>query len=134
MNTLHCLRCKTIDLTETEQYPKIRFFLCPNCGRRYALKPGQQLTFRWRHEVTLALYEIIAEPDPVERAPEIARRFALWYSREELDMIVKEIRLELEEPTQRVRDTLGCRASEEELRRYLSAFCECVERLRGTGS
>ena len=79
-------------LQQTEHYPDIRFFLCPNCNRRYALAPGQQLTFRWLHPLTLALQAIIFDAMPIERVPEIARRFAAQYSREELSDIVKEIR------------------------------------------
>ena len=130
MRAFHCLRCKTIVLQETEHYPEIRFFLCPNCSRRYAIKPGQQLTFRWLHPLTLALYDVIPDVNPVERAPNIAQKFAARYSREELAEIVKEIRLELDEPTQQVRETLDCRAPEGELRQYLSSFCDCVDRLQ----
>src|SRR5882757_7648200 len=98
MNVLHCLRCKMIVLQEDEHYPGIRFFLCPNCGRRYAIEPGRGLTFRWLHPVTLALHEVIFDGRPVEQAPKIARKFTEQYSREELAEIVKEIRLELDEP------------------------------------
>lgn len=127
MSKQHCLRCKTVSLVEVEHYKNIRFFECSNCGRGYALKPGKQLTFRWLHPFTLALYDIISNVTPVERAESIAQKFAAQCSREKLVLIVRDIRLELDNPTQRVRDTLDCRASEEELRQYLLAFCECVE-------
>lgn len=130
MSALHCLRCKTTALQEDDHYPEIRFFLCPRCGRRYALEPGRQLTFRWLHPVTLALQAVIFDAEPVPRAPEIAQKFAAQKSRAQLDEIVKEIRLELDDPTQQVRDSLDCRASEEKLRLYLASFCECLDRLR----
>jgi hypothetical protein len=130
MSALHCLRCKTIGLQEAEFHPEIRFFSCPNCGRGYALSPGKQLTFRWLHPVTMALYEVIFDENPIDRAPSVARKFAAQYSRQNLAEILKEIRLELDEPTQQVRDSLDCRASEEELRKYLRSFCEWVDRLQ----
>ncbi len=129
MRKLHCLRCKTVALLGTESCPKIRFFQCPNCGRRYAKQPRRKLTYQWLEAVTLPLYRVIFFAKPVDHAPDVARKFAVWYSRERLEEIVKEIRLELDEPTQRVRDTLDCRAPEGELRRYLSLFCECVDRI-----
>ena len=130
MSKHHCLRCKTVLLRESEHYPDIRFFECPNCNRRYALAPGQQLIFRWLHPVTLALYPVIFDATPVERAGIVAKRLAQQYSGGELALMIKEIRLELDDPTQQVRDTLDSRASEEELRRYLVSFCECLEHLQ----
>lgn len=129
-NGHRCLRCKTVLLVEVEHHPGIRFFDCPNCGRRYALKPHKQLTFRWLHPITLALYGVIFDRAPVERAGSIAQSFVEQKSPEQLDRIVKEIRLELNDPTQQVRDTLSCVASEEELRRYLWAFVGRVEQLQ----
>jgi len=129
MSKLHCFRCKTVVLVETEHYPKIRFFQCPSCSRRYAKQTGRKLTYRWLEAVTLPLYRVIFFVKPVDHASDVARKFAAWYSREQLEGIVTEIRLELDEPTQRVRDTLDCKASEGELRQYLSIFCECVERI-----
>ena len=130
MSEHHCPRCKTVLLGETEQYPKIRFFLCSNCRRRYALEPGKALTLRWGEAVTLPLHEVYAYDAPVKQAVRIAQKFVSQWSTEELDWIVDEIRLELDDPTQQVRDTLDCKASEVDLRRYLFSFCEHVERLR----
>ncbi len=130
MSEHYCPRCKTVLLAETEHYPKIRFFLCSNCSRRYALEPGQALTLRWLEAVTLPLHEVYAYDAPVEHALRIAQKFVSQFSTQELDWIVEEIRLELDDPTQQVRDTLDCKASEADLRQYLSSFCEHVERLR----
>jgi hypothetical protein len=44
-----------------------------------------------------------------------------------LESLAREIRLELDEPTQPVRDILGCRASEGELREFLRAVAGHVE-------
>ena len=79
MSEHYCLRCRTVLLAETEHYHKnersrgIRFFLCSNCGRRYALEAGKALTFRWREAVTFPLNEIYPYDAPVEYA---ARKLA----------------------------------------------------------
>jgi hypothetical protein len=126
-----CLRCKTPSLVESEHHhPDIRFFECPKCERCYALQPGQHLTFRWMHPITLVLYRVIFDAAPVERAGIVAKKFAQYYSREKQISMIEEIRLELADPTQQVRDSLDCRASEEDLREYLRSFCECLEHLR----
>jgi hypothetical protein len=59
-----------------KKVPSPSFFECSNCGRGYALKRGKQLTFRWLHPVTLALYDIISDVTPVERAESIAQKLA----------------------------------------------------------
>jgi transposase-like protein len=126
----YCPRCKTVLLVETEQYPEIRFFICSNCGRRYALEPGKTLTLRWGEAVTLPLHDVYPYDFPVEHAGRIARSFVSQCSAEELDWMVREIRLELDDPTHEVRDTVDCRASEKDVRLYLLSFCEHVERVR----
>ena len=132
MDTLYCLRCKTIALQQIERHPGIRFFSCSECGRHYALEPGKQLTFRWLHPVTLALYAVLFDANPVERASSVAQEFVNQRSMEKLTRMVQEIRLELEEPTQQVRDSLDCVASEADLRTYLAAFCDEIDRLQGS--
>ena len=131
MSEHYCPRCKTVLLAETDRAENIRFFLCSNCSRRYALTAGKALTLRWREAVTLPLHEVYGSDAPVEQAARKAQKFVSHRSPEDLDWIVREIRLELDDPTQQVRDTLDCKASEVDLRQYLFSFCEHVERLRG---
>jgi len=57
--------------------------------------------------------------------------FGEWYSREDLEKIVKEIRLELDDPTQRVRDALDSRASEKDCRRFLASITAHDDSSRG---
>jgi transposase-like protein len=130
MGKQYCPRCKTVLLAETEHYRKIRFFLCSNCSRRYALEPGKALTSRWLEAVILPLHQVYPYEAPIEQAARIAQKFVSQFSTEQLDWIVEEIRLELDDPTQQVRDALNCKASEVVLRQYLFSFCEHVERLR----
>jgi hypothetical protein len=128
MSERRCLRCKKAPLTEVGTFdPRIKFFECPICRRHYALKPGRQLTFRWLHPISLALYGVQSDESPSARAHEAVDAFTKDRSAEQLQLFVREIMLELEEPTQQVRDILDCRASEGELREFLRSFAEGVE-------
>lgn len=130
MGEHYCLRCKTMALTELgPAYPDIRFFECPSCRRHYALKPGKQLTFRWLHPITLPLYDVIFDTEPVNRAGSAAALFVEQKPPEQMQQMVEEIRLELANPTQQLRHIFDCHAPEEELREYLGLFADNVERL-----
>jgi hypothetical protein len=126
----HCLRCKTIALTELGPADlEIRVFECPSCQRHYALRPGKQLTFRWLHPISLPLYAVIFYPAPVSRAVSVATMFVRQMPPDQLQQMIDEIRLELADPTQQIQDILDCRASEQELRDYLRVFADNLERL-----
>jgi hypothetical protein len=115
-----CLRCKTVPLTVLPgSCSEIAFFGCPECERHHALLPGKQLTFRWLHPISLVLYSVQFDESPAGREEEIARSLIRSRPVEHLEYIVREIRLELEEPTQQVRDILDCRGSESDLRAFL---------------
>src|SRR5262245_23658617 len=130
MSEQHCLRCKTVTLTEVGPVrPDIRFFECRRCRRQYALEPSKQLTFRWLHPITLALYGVIVDADPVARAVSAATMFIEQQTPEQSQQMIDEIRLELADPTQQIRDTLDCRASEEKLREFLRVFADNLEQL-----
>jgi hypothetical protein len=132
MNERFCVRCKTVALVELEPHdPRITFFECPGCRRHYALRPGKQLTFRWLHPISLALYGVISDQAPTERVADILSSFVEQRHPEELEEFVREIKIELNEPTQQVRDILDCRAPEQELRDYLRLLCGHLERYLG---
>lgn len=122
-----CLRCKTVPLTELgSPGGGIAFFECPECQRHYALQRGKQLTFRWMHPISLVLYDVqFDESPPAGRAEEVADAF-IRSRPEHLEYILREIRLELEEPTQQVRDILDCRGSESELRTFLRSVADRI--------
>jgi transposase-like protein len=115
----HCLRCKTAALVAVPSPDSISFYECPNCHRAFARKADGALCFRWRHPISLVLYPVIFEVNPTERCERIADMFAKQESTEQINAIVQEIKLELADPTQQVRDILDCHASEEDLRKYL---------------
>jgi hypothetical protein len=120
-----CLRCEGAPaLTADVSPPDIAFFTCPRCGRRYAQSAGGQLTFRWGHPISFALYPMIFVRAPAELQTSQVDTFVADYPPETLEAAVAEIRLELETPTQQVRDILECPAPEAELRDYLRRFCE----------
>lgn len=110
-----CLRCEGVPLVRTEPiFDDVSFFECPTCGRRYTLRAGKGLTFRWLHPISLALYLIIPDPLPSARAAEIATRLKKELPLKILKLLVQEVRLELETPTQQLRDIVDCRATEED--------------------
>ena len=80
------------------------------------------------HPISLVLYPVIFELYPSQHCERIAAMFAKEESTERIKLMVQEIRLELDDPTQQVRDILDCRASEEELRNYLRCVAEHLER------
>ena len=141
-----CLRCKTIDLTLLDSSTEtISFFECPQCFRNYAQKRGGRLCFRWLHPISLALYPVIFEKHPLHFIEQLTACLSSEpppnrieqgsAEAEHIKLTVQEIRLELDDPTQQVRDILDCEASEEDLREYLRHYAAVLEaRLPAIGS
>lgn len=128
---LNCLRCKTVELIALDSPGNISFFECPNCHRNYARKKGKGLTFRWLHPISLFLYPVIFKANPMQFFEQIAPSFKATTPTtpeavERIRFTVREITLELEDPTQQVRDILGCCASEEDLRKYLRCVADLL--------
>jgi len=73
------------------------------------------------HPVSLALYGVIFEPLPFPHAHRIAKSLVQNRSPDEIVALVNEIELEIESPTQRVRDILENVATEAECREFLAA-------------
>lgn len=118
-----CLRCKNVFLEQLASPPAIFFYVCPQCERQYAKK--DRLTFRWGHPISLALYPVIFDEFPCGHA-EIAKIFKDTMPDEEIKVMVKEIELELEYPTQNVREILDSCATETELRKYLKLLAQSL--------
>jgi hypothetical protein len=118
-----CPRCKTATLTPLpDSASDVRFFACPQCRRQYAQAPGGALSFRWGHPISLALYPVLFDLDPGPRAPDVARDMLRRWTPEEARFALAEIQLELDSPTQDVRDILGSRAPEDRCREFLAAL------------
>jgi len=125
----HCLRCKTMELSELDSPEGISFFECPKCHRPFARKSGGALCFRWLHPISLILYPVIFEANPGQSCERVADMLAEQESSERIKLIVQEIRLELDDPTQQVRDILECHASEAELRKYLRCVADRLDKI-----
>lgn len=123
-SSLLCLRCKTTALIPLASPDEISFYECPQCRRQFARKPGHALHFRWMQPISVALYPVIFEQNPEQGCEQVADTLAEQKSTEWIRLLIQEIRLELADPTQQVRDILDCRATEEDLRAYLRCLAE----------
>ena len=118
-----CLRCPGIELAPVEaSSPEIEFFDCPSCHRRYGRKPERSLTFAWLHPVSLPLYSVLFDSDPLSRVSQVAEQFIKENPLEALRRSVDEIDLELTQPTQAVRDIVDNPQTEGQCRGFLRAF------------
>ena len=77
--------------------------------------------------VSVALYGVLFEREPLEHAQQIAEMLVRNRPPEKIASLVEEIELELEHPTQQVRDIIENVASEAKCRAFLAAV---VHRLR----
>ena len=129
-----CLRCPGVELVPGRgSSPEIDFFDCPACHRNYARKPGQSLTYRWLHPVSLPLYSVLFDSNPLSRASHIADLFIQQQSRPRLRQMIAEIEEELTRPTQQVREILDNPQTEGQCREYLREFVTCVRAKVGAG-
>jgi len=125
---MSCLRCATTTLRVLpESSHEMAFYECPSCLRHFARKEGGSLTYRWLHPVSVALYGVLFEREPLEHAQQIAEMLVRNRPPEKIASLVEEIELELEHPTQQVRDIIENVASEAKCRAFLAAV---VHRLR----
>ena len=131
---MNCPRCDNIRL---EQLPgdEARFVSCPDCGRVFRVTSDGELVEKWLGPRSLVLYPVLSEDHPQKEASRIAdelfassepgkRSVFRRFSREQLRQVISEIRLELERPTQNVRDILHLRAKETDLREYLALVAD----------
>ena len=118
-----CLRCsgQALVLVPSDSQD-VQFYECSVCLRQYARRPGGSLTYRWLHPISLVLYGFSFRSKPWEG---LASRVALSVQRgrspAEIAAFVREIEIELEEPTQQVRDILNTEASEADCRAFVAA-------------
>ena len=86
---------------------------CSLCPAQYTRSSDGSLTDRWLSPISLVLYFIIFSKDPREDVPRAIENIRQNHSAELLSNIVSDIRRELDEPKQRVRDILNLMAPEE---------------------
>jgi len=75
------------------------------------------------------LYPVIFADNPCQHCERVADLFAKQESSERIKLIVQEIKLELDDPTQQVRDILECHASEDDLRKYLRCVADRLDKI-----
>ncbi len=127
---LHCLRCKRVKLVVLpESSSEIMFFACPQCHRQFAKRPERSLCDRWLSPISLLLYSVIYARKPSEEAGRAAEKLANQVSPRKLRTMIAEAKLELEQPTQQIRDILPFvyEPTEEDLREYLRLVVSKLE-------
>ena len=122
-----CLRCKSVVLLGLPSPEKIAFFECPKCGRPFAKRPGQSMTFRWLHPISVALYSVIFEADPAPHARAVAESLSKDQTTDWLSLLIDEIELELRDPTQDLSAMVDCCASDARLREFLRSVAERLQ-------
>jgi hypothetical protein len=123
MEPLFCLRCKTVELNDLpdSRPEEIRFLECPACSRSFAKRAGKSLTFRWLHPIPVALYPVLFDRDPVARVGFVAEQLRGDHP-EWRDAMIREIELELADPSHDLADSLDLVAPDALLRDYLRAL------------
>jgi hypothetical protein len=139
LNRMQCPRCDAVELEKSSGKKSSTddpdFFACPQCRRRFMATSDGKLVERWLGPLSLVLYPVIFNEHPQEEAERIANELHAAsqpgeesifrrFSRDELRKILSEIRLELERPTQNIRDILDLRGDEADLREYLALVAD----------
>jgi hypothetical protein len=123
-----CFRCKNnlVDITP-DDLEGIQFFGCHGCGSHYTKNPGKQLCDRWLMPITLPLYNVIFEENPMDKLKQTM--FMLRKEKPEgLIQIVEHIKDELNEPKQNLCDTHDfVYPNEAKLREFLAAVMQNIE-------
>jgi hypothetical protein len=116
----YCLICKTFVLSILpDSNEEITFYECRQCHRQFSKSDGRALCYRWLHPISLLLYGVIFESQPQKAANRIAENFQNGKTIEDLMFIIQEVKRELDDPTQNVRDILDLHQSEVDLREFL---------------
>ena len=96
----HCYRCN-LELIETTpaESGDILFYACEGCGASYAKKVGQQLHDRWQMPITIPLYTLIHEQEPIKAVDKTVNQLSRK-KRSYVELMIQEINVELESPRQ----------------------------------
>jgi Zn-finger nucleic acid-binding protein len=131
---MNCPRCETVEL-ETTSSDVVKFFACPQCGRHFRATSDGKLVEKWLGPLSLVLYPVIFEKQPQKEAGRIAdelyaasdpgrRSMFRPFARDKLKQMLSEIQMELEHPTQKIRDILDAQGEEADLREYIALVAE----------
>lgn len=125
-----CYRCDNELSLVSSGDEKVLFFSCPACNSRYARNSNKGLHDRWGMPLTLPLYDVIFDEHPAPRAVDIAQSF-VKRGDIDLEVLIAHIDDELANPKQRLSAIHNARASEFQLRGFLSKFRDSLVRLMG---
>lgn len=120
-SNVSCLRCAAVTLRGLPHTGGgVSFYECPACMRHYAQKQGGALTYRWLHPISLALYCVLFEREPLGHVQRSTEQLLRGRTEEQVSSMVQEIELELGHPTQQVREIVDNVATEEACRAFLA--------------
>ncbi len=138
---VNCPRCDGVEilLPSTDE---VSFVTCQQCNRHFRVTLNGELVDRWLSPLSLILYPVIFDTHPQKEAERIAnelyassqsggRSIFRSFTREELQQLLSDVRLELEKPTQKVREILDLHGEEADLRQYLAAVAQRLGQLMG---
>lgn len=98
----HCYRCKyhLTDVTP-DDLEEIDFYVCEGCGSSYAKQIGQQLHDRWQMPITIPLYSLIYEQQPLNVVDSVVNQISRK-KRGYIEVIIEHIKDELNTPKQKL--------------------------------
>ena len=139
MTTLLCIKCKDEALKIVDE----NFYRCGKCERQFRVADSGELVDRWMSPISIVLYPVIFSARPVEDAQRVAEglyestipgsnSIFMEFSLEQIQYLITDINDELSTPTQKVSAILDCKASEEDVRKYLgkvvNTLCSILEK------
>jgi len=126
-----CFRCNG-DLKDTtpNDIADIKFLSCKNCPCQYTENSKGRVHDRWLMPITLPLYGVIFEEDPLSCVDNAVNEMASR-KREFIDVLIEHISEELVNPKQKIIDLHDFKhPNEERLRAFLKLVKEGVENKR----
>jgi hypothetical protein len=123
-----CYRCSNqlLDIT-AENLTDISFYVCQKCECQYAQKPAGSLHDRWRMPLTIALYDVIYDRNPLDKLDQVTRQIQKRKS-EYIELLIEHIKDELVEPKQHLVDIHDfVYPNEQNLREFLGALAGRLE-------
>jgi hypothetical protein len=127
---LKCYRCggKLVDVTP-EDVKQIRFHSCSECHAAYTENEEGRLHDRWLMPITIPLYSVIFDKEPLLRVDQVVSDIVSRDKRFR-DLLVIEIAEELRSPRQKISDIHKFKYPDEDnLRKFLRLV---LERIKGS--
>jgi|GEM_PF-3021631 len=126
---LQCFRCDgaLIDVS-LEELTEIKFFACEHCPCQYTKNVQGRLHDRWLMPMTLALYAVLDEENPLLKVDYVVKQM-LAKGQRFTDALIEHIYQELENPQQQLTDMHSFSYPDEnKLRQFLLLVKQGVEK------